>query len=658
MSFRKNKEVKWLEYSKVEDLIRDAIRDTPTKDGTADFVWDEIYTALDNIQRVARTHYMHRVRLDDVESRIYQAIDDTPKKRAPKGSSDPVWDRIYAALKEMEGDSVGRQGIEQRYTSKEVKTMYRELEKKKKEIESLRPRHRSRVGGVIGVRFMESWPYRFVAHEDPYQIQLMRGDKNLGALTFRKSGERLYPHKNTLVSAEKTPDGFAVNDDLDILDGMAAFASEVFPFQIGYGEFEIEKEEDFPEEGPLLDLRELLQQGKAEKGQRRHRTPKEARELGEIYPGKRARWVGVPGNVMKIDADLIMPTIHNKFSADQLAAYYKSVMNGDLLSTPTARVDIVSELDIEASILDYKDGNLSRPLRKKDIGKPFAVLTDGNHRAFAAILAGEPYVYVYVLPMGRNLVRDRLEGVAGKEWHESKEYFGGGEEATHQAAKKAIAENDLATLKRIMQSVNAAPDVILSIIRHDPVDYSWLMKQQPRLYELVQEEPRILGSLDNGVFDALVRFASGSGKLKDLLGKPTKVLRFSTLLASLRRGSSDAKEMAEVWPSFMEKFTCGALQYESESSDGVQLYQKMEDALDHILMEVECQSYFSKRMARFANALRTRRNQLQDIDASFLWEQFSIYADAEPAKVGASNKKVKGLLPSSVTGVRRETKTR
>jgi hypothetical protein len=39
------------------------------------------------------------------------------------------------------------------------------------------------------------------------------------------------------------------------------------------------------------------------------------------------------------------------------------------------------------------------------------MLTDGNHRAFAAILAGEPFIYVYVLPNHRADVFDRLEGL-------------------------------------------------------------------------------------------------------------------------------------------------------------------------------------------------------------------------------------------------------
>lgn len=625
------KEDKWLRYTRVEETIQDAIRDTPCKDGTSDFVWDEIYTALDHLKRQAKLNHTGQVKLSDVERCIYQGIDDTPKKRAPKGAKDPIWARIYLALEELRGEHVGQ------------KTKA------------------SRVGAVLAEKPL--WIYRMVAHEAPYFIELKQGDKSLGSLTFRRFGDQLRPDKNLLSAKDLTPDGLPVNQDADVIDPMVTFADEVFSLIVRGGEFEIDKEEVYPERGPLLDLSEMLRSGNPDNAEQRTLTPKQARARGNTYQGIRARWSGVPGNVMKIDADLIMPTTHNKFSADQLASYYRSIKAGKLLPTPIARVEIVEPIDVEASRIEYKDGNLSRPLREKDIGKPFAVLTDGNHRAFAAILAGEPYVYVYVLPVGREKVRDRLEGVGGKEWHESKEYFGGGEEATRAAANRALAEEktrraaDLAlssedheTLKRIMQSVNAAPDVILSILKHDPEQYSWLLKQQPRLYELVQEEPLILHAMTNGMFEALLRFAIGSGQVQSFLGKPTKVLRFSKILSVLRRGNADSRELAKAWPSFMEKFACGALRYESGFSDGEQIWQNWDDALWHIMMEVEGQRFFFENITPFRDALRDKRNKSEPIDAEFLWKQFSRFADKPTQTVGASRRSVKGL-PSLVAKV-------
>lgn len=610
------REPKWLRYEKVEDTILAAIKDTPTRDGTSDFVWDFIYEALDNLKKLSKQHPVHQIRLDEVEWRIYQAIDDTPKKRAPKGSKDPVWTAIYAALMELGGESVrGRLPA-----------------RKKKKACS--------VGGVVDVRPLGD--YRMVAHESPYFIELMEGDRSLGTLTFKKSGDQLRRHKNLLSSNYFTMDGFPISDDPDILEPMAAFADEVFSLPVYGSEFEVELEEDYPEFGPLLDLSDMLRSGDPDRGQPRTLSPKQAKERGDIYKGKKARWVGLKGSVMKIDSELVMPTALNPFNAHQLAAYYHAVKRGDLLEMPVARVHLVD--DLESSQLEYKEGSLSRPLRKKDLGKPCAVLTDGNHRAFAAILAGEPYIYVYVLPNGRDTVRDRLEGVgrisqvAGKEWHESTEYFGGGEEDTRKAATKAIAAKDIKTLTRIMRSVNAAPDVILDILRHDSVEYSWALKEQPRLYELVNEEPRILWYLTEGVFDLFVRQATSAGRLKALLGAPV-TLRFSKVLARLQRGSSDMRELAAQWPIYLEKYACGALGMESESSDGTQIYQHWDDGLNRILRDVESQRDFRRIFPSFYGAIIRKKNGLQDVTAAFLWDNFARYADAPESTVGAARKK-------------------
>ena len=39
---------------------------------------------------------------------------------------------------------------------------------------------------------------------------------------------------------------------------------------------------------------------------------------------------------------------------------------------------------------------ITRPFTKRDIGKYWVKIRDGNHRAFGAFLAGAPYVWVYV----------------------------------------------------------------------------------------------------------------------------------------------------------------------------------------------------------------------------------------------------------------------
>ena len=162
---------------------------------------------------------------------------------------------------------------------------------------------------------------------------------------------------------------------------------------------------------PLLDLRSTLRHGDAEEGEDRTREDDEVlNQKYGIFPGKHVQWAGVPGSVMKIDASLVLPSKNNKFYANQLANYYQAVKRGAILEAPVARVEIVTKSDVKAYQLEYEEGHLFRPLNKNDLGKPMAVLTDGNHRAFAAILAGEPWIYVHVLPLYRQDMKKYLEG--------------------------------------------------------------------------------------------------------------------------------------------------------------------------------------------------------------------------------------------------------
>lgn len=136
----------------------------------------------------------------------------------------------------------------------------------------------------------------------------------------------------------------------------------------------------------------------------------------DLYVGRRVAWVGVPGAMLRIDADMITATPGNPFNFGQLAFLRDAIANADgsiVLEAPAARIHTVSEAHMEESQRAFDDGEdyggMTRPWDPSDVGKLYAHLLDGNHRAFAAICAGEPYVWVIVGPNYRDDVRDLLE---------------------------------------------------------------------------------------------------------------------------------------------------------------------------------------------------------------------------------------------------------
>ena len=136
--------------------------------------------------------------------------------------------------------------------------------------------------------------------------------------------------------------------------------------------------------------------------------PEEQLEDDDLYWGRNVTWQGTPGYMLRIDADNVVPMPTNPWNPEHMAAILESIKQGRvLLEAPPARVTRVEEVDVQESQRAEEEGELDEygltsPWTRADIGQYTAVLTDNNHRAFAAIAAGEPYIYVYVLPNYRD----------------------------------------------------------------------------------------------------------------------------------------------------------------------------------------------------------------------------------------------------------------
>lgn len=116
----------------------------------------------------------------------------------------------------------------------------------------------------------------------------------------------------------------------------------------------------------------------------------------QIYHGRRVRWVGTPGYMIRVPISRVFPIQENMWFPDQLARYMQAIQEGDMLEAPAGRVHVIDQGSIEASIEETEEGELEYPFSEEDLGQPYVVLLDGNHRAFAAILSGEPFIWVYV----------------------------------------------------------------------------------------------------------------------------------------------------------------------------------------------------------------------------------------------------------------------
>jgi hypothetical protein len=137
--------------------------------------------------------------------------------------------------------------------------------------------------------------------------------------------------------------------------------------------------------------------------------PEDADE-DELYHGRHVVWTGRPGYMLKVKAENVVPMLTNPFNAGHMAAIVESIEEDKVvLEAPPARVEIIDGVDIDETQEaeergDLWEWNMTRPWTDHDAGEYYAVLTDNNHRTFAALAAGEPYVWVFVLPNHRDNV--------------------------------------------------------------------------------------------------------------------------------------------------------------------------------------------------------------------------------------------------------------
>lgn len=137
-------------------------------------------------------------------------------------------------------------------------------------------------------------------------------------------------------------------------------------------------------------------------------------DRGERYRGRRVTWIGSPGLTLKIPAKNVLFMEGNSWYPEHAAALLEKIEGGDaVFETPIARVHRVTARDVKTTEKYEKDGeleyqtNMLAPWRREEVGEYYAQLTDGNHRAAAALAAGEPFIYVYVSPNHRDVVRKK-----------------------------------------------------------------------------------------------------------------------------------------------------------------------------------------------------------------------------------------------------------
>jgi len=215
-----------------------------------------------------------------------------------------------------------------------------------------------------------------------------------------------------------------------------------------------------PQGDPLFDAREMLGEVRRRRDDEEDGPPRILSvEAGQrLYHGEHVSWIGWPGRILKLGWDQVKPRQGNIFYPEKLAHFLGLIRSanaaGKRLRFPAPpafilhRVDIddVAERQAQAMYLpdDIAYDNLTRPYssgdegldeylanpdgyiekhtfygdedgaeeiradmaeRKAravhaqtgDLGNIVADLRDGNHRAFAAQLAGEPYVWVHVV---------------------------------------------------------------------------------------------------------------------------------------------------------------------------------------------------------------------------------------------------------------------
>jgi hypothetical protein len=135
----------------------------------------------------------------------------------------------------------------------------------------------------------------------------------------------------------------------------------------------------------------------------------------DLHPVRRVTWAGRAGYVTKIPAKNVLFMEGNLWNPNHAAALWGRILDDGqvVMAAPPARVYRVTAKDIQQTTRFARDGELeyqlgmTAPWTRAEQGEYYAQLLDGNHRAAAALLAGEPYIYVYVADDYRKNVRKK-----------------------------------------------------------------------------------------------------------------------------------------------------------------------------------------------------------------------------------------------------------
>ena len=120
------------------------------------------------------------------------------------------------------------------------------------------------------------------------------------------------------------------------------------------------------------------------------------------YAGRRIGYVGPSdGTMVPIDARYLIPTQLNIFSTKKLAALVSAIREGrnPLVYAGMADPSIVDKLDVKEGRKyagDTFTESLAYPYEDSDVGALAARMYDGNHRSFAALVAGAPFTWVQI----------------------------------------------------------------------------------------------------------------------------------------------------------------------------------------------------------------------------------------------------------------------
>jgi hypothetical protein len=118
-----------------------------------------------------------------------------------------------------------------------------------------------------------------------------------------------------------------------------------------------------------------------------------------FYAGDGYRKIGytgpADGMMVPVEARYVVPVQGNIFYGDKFSALVKSIRDGDqpIVDAGYGFFSIVDRSDIRQS-REYNEWEMGEPYDDDDLGELTVQVRDGNHRTFAALVAGAPFTWV------------------------------------------------------------------------------------------------------------------------------------------------------------------------------------------------------------------------------------------------------------------------